>query len=50
MTTQGNPAKDNGTHQLLVKEILNRKHLKFKLPKENQEANIYISFRNHEDD
>lgn len=35
MTTQGNPAKDNGTRQLLVKEILNRKHLKFRLPKEN---------------
>lgn len=50
MTTQGNPAKDDGTRQLLVKEILNRKHLKFRLPKENQEAKIYISFRNYEDE
>lgn len=43
--------KENSTkHQLLVKEILNRKNLKFKLPKENQEAKIYISFRNYEDE
>lgn len=43
--------KENSTkHQLLVKEILNRKNLKFKLPKENQEAKICISFRNYEDE
>ena len=46
MSTQENSTK----HQLLVKEILNRKNLKFKLPKENQEAKIYISFRNYEDE
>lgn len=50
MTTQENPTKYDGPHQLLVKDILNRKHLKFKLPKENQEARIYISFRNYEDE
>lgn len=47
MTTQEDPTK---TQQLPLREILNRKHLKFRLPKENQEVNIYISFRNHEDE